>query len=95
MCLLVPLSSLSPSEKKLIGRMEQRCSQCKCIAKEHEKLDRNKDGDASAGAFKEVHVDCVGNSPEDKCPSMRKLEQAIKRKNASLMVAKRSRSHGM
>ena len=78
-----------------IGGMDQRCSQHKCIAMEYEKLGGTSDGDANAGTFKEVHADYVGKSPDDECPSMRKLEQAIKRKNASLTGAKRSRSDGM
>ena len=95
MVILVPLSSLRPSEKKSIGQMDQRHSQCKCVAKDHEKLGGDSDGDANAGMFKEMHADYVVNHPNEKCPSMHKLEQAIKRKNASLTVKKRSRSYGM
>ena len=36
-------------------------------------MGRNSDGDVNAGAFKETHADYVGNSPDDKCPSMHKL----------------------
>ena len=75
--------------------MDQRRSQCKHVAMEHEKLGRHSDGDVNAGAFKEVRVECVGKSPDGKCPSMSKLEHAIKHKNASLTGAKRSRSYGM
>ena len=95
MGLLVPLSSLTPSGKDSVGRMDQRHIQCKCITKENEKLGGNSDGHANAGAFKEMRAHYVGNSPDDECPSMRKLEQAIKCKNASLTGAKRSRSYGV
>ena len=73
MGILVPLSSLSPSEKQMISQIDQRYSQHKCVVKECGKLGGNSGGDVNSGAFKEMHADYVGNSPDDKCPSMHKL----------------------
>ena len=47
---------------------------------EYEKLGENSDGDVNSGVFKEVCADCTGKSPDDKCPSMCKLEQVTKLK---------------
>ena len=71
--------------------MKERCRQCKLFADEYEKLGGDDTGDINLGTFKTLYAECLCSTSNEKPLSMKKLEEAIKRKNMSMSGNKRSR----
>ena len=71
--------------------MKERCRQCKLFADECEKLGGDDTSYINLGTFKNLYVECPCSTSNENPLSMKKIEEAIKRKNMSMSGNKRSR----